>query len=190
MMPDSRGYFGAFGGRFVPETLMGPVLELERAYTKAREDSGFQRELAAILKSYVGRETPLTFAERLSHDLGGARIYLKREDLAHTGAHKINNALGQILLAKRMGKTRIVAETGAGQHGVATATAAALFGLKCVVYMGSVDMARQELNVHRIKLLGAEVIPVSAGTKTLKDAVSEAMRDWVTNIRDTFYIVG
>lgn len=184
------GWFGSFGGRFAPETLMGPLKELENAYARFREDPEFQKELGALLTHYVGRETPLTFAERLTSDLNGAKIYLKREDLTHTGAHKINNAIGQVLLAKRMGKTRIVAETGAGQHGVATATVAARFGLKCVVYMGRVDMERQLPNVHRMKLLGAEVVPVDAGTKTLKDAVSEAMRDWVTHIHDTFYILG
>lgn len=184
------GWFGSFGGRFAPETLMGPLKELENAYARFREDPAFQKELGSLLTHYVGRETPLTFAERLTSDLNGAKIYLKREDLTHTGAHKINNAIGQVLLAKRMGKTRIVAETGAGQHGVATATVAARFGLKCVVYMGRVDMERQLPNVHRMKLLGAEVIPVDAGTKTLKDAVSEAMRDWVTHIHDTFYILG
>lgn len=184
------GWFGPFGGRFAPETLMGPLRELEEAYARFREDPEFQKELNSLLTHYVGRETPLTLAERLTEDLQGAKIYLKREDLTHTGAHKINNAIGQILLAKRMGKTRIVAETGAGQHGVATATVAARFGLKCVVYMGRVDMERQLPNVHRMKLLGAEVIPVDSGTKTLKDAVSEAMRDWVTHIHDTFYILG
>ncbi len=188
--PDAKGWFGPFGGRFAPETLMGPLLELEKAYFRYREDPEFQRELSDLLAHYVGRETPLTFSKRLTDHLGGAKIYLKREDLTHTGAHKINNAIGQILLAKRMGKTRIVAETGAGQHGVATATVAALFGLKCVIYMGRVDMERQLLNVHRMRLLGAEVIPVDAGTRTLKDAVSAAMRDWVTHIRDTFYILG
>jgi tryptophan synthase beta chain len=187
---ESSGWFGSFGGRFAPETLMGPLKELESAYFRFRSDPEFQRELADLLTHYVGRETPLTLAERLTDDLGGAKIYLKREDLTHTGAHKINNAIGQILLAKRMGKTRIIAETGAGQHGVATATVAARFGLQCVVYMGRVDMERQLPNVHRMKLLGAEVIPVDSGTKTLKDAVSEAMRDWVTHIHDTFYILG
>lgn len=188
--PDDRGYFGQYGGRFVPETLYGPVKELEEAYRKFRQDPEFQRELRSILKDYVGRPTPLSFAKRLTEHLGGARIYLKREDLTHTGAHKINNALGQVLLATKMGKKRVIAETGAGQHGVATATAAALFGLECVVYMGSVDMARQALNVRRMKLLGAKVEPVESGSKTLKDAVNEAMRDWVTNVRSTFYSLG
>jgi len=188
--PDSKGWFEKFGGRFVPETLMAPVVELEEAYLKYRNDKEFQATLKHLLLTYVGRATPLTFAERLTEKLGGARIFLKREDLAHTGAHKINNAMGQMLLAKKMGKTRIVAETGAGQHGVATATAAALFGLECVIYMGRVDMIRQEPNVHRIQLLGAKVVPVESGTKTLKDAVSEAMRDWVSNIRNTYYLLG
>jgi tryptophan synthase beta chain len=188
--PDSQGWFGNYGGRFVPETLVGPLQELEAAYTKLRDDPGFQAELAGLLKTYVGRETPLTFAARLTEKCGGAKIYLKREDLAHTGAHKINNALGQTLVAKKMGKTRIVAETGAGQHGVATATVCALFGLECVIYMGSVDMARQAPNVHRMRILGAKVVPVEAGTKTLKDAVSETMRDWVTNVSNTFYVLG
>ncbi len=189
-VPDQRGYYGRFGGRFVPETLYKPVVELEEAYLKWSKDPQFQAELTHLLKTYVGRPTPLTFASRLSEHCGGARIYLKREDLTHTGAHKINNAMGQVLLAKRMGKTRIVAETGAGQHGVATATAAALFGLECVVYMGSVDMARQAPNVKRMKLLGARVEAVESGSKTLKDAVNEAMRDWVTNVRNTFYSLG
>lgn len=188
--PDERGYFGKYGGRFVPETLYGPVKELDEAYRTYREDPAFQKELRTILKDYVGRPTPLTYAKRLSEHLGGARIYLKREDLTHTGAHKINNALGQVLLATKMGKKRVIAETGAGQHGVATATAAALFGLECVVYMGSVDMARQALNVRRMKLLGAKVEAVESGSKTLKDAVNEAMRDWVTNVRTTFYSLG
>jgi tryptophan synthase beta chain len=189
-VPDAAGWFGSFGGRFAPETLMEPLRELEREYLACREDEAFQSELQAMLKNYVGRETPLTLASRLTQSLGGARIYLKREDLTHTGAHKINNAMGQILLARRMGKQRIIAETGAGQHGVATATVAARFGLKCVVYMGRVDMERQEPNVHRMRLLGAEVVPVDAGTRTLKDAVSEAMRDWVTNVRDSYYLLG
>lgn len=184
------GYFGRFGGRFVPETLYGPVKELEVAYAKYSHDHSFQKELSNILHNYVGRPTPLTFAKRLTEHLGGAQIYLKREDLTHTGAHKINNAIGQVLLASKMGKKRIIAETGAGQHGVATATAAALFGLKCVVYMGSVDMARQALNVKRMELLGAEVRAVESGSKTLKDAVNEAMRDWVSNIHNTFYSLG
>ncbi|RZA13984.1 MAG: tryptophan synthase subunit beta, partial [Proteobacteria bacterium] len=187
---DSSGYFGRFGGRFVPETLYGPVRELEAAYFKYSKDASFQKELKSYLQNYVGRPTPLSFAKRLTEHLGGAQIYLKREDLTHTGAHKINNAIGQVLLATKMGKTRIIAETGAGQHGVATATAAALFGLKCVVYMGSVDMARQALNVKRMELLGAEVRAVESGSKTLKDAVNEAMRDWVGNVHDTFYSLG
>jgi tryptophan synthase beta chain len=189
-LPDQKGWFGKFGGRFAPETLMTPLLELEAAYALAKKDSAFHAEFAALLKNFVGRETPITFAERLTEYAGGAQIYLKREDLTHTGAHKINNAVGQILLAKRMGKTRISAETGAGQHGVATATVAARFGLKCVVYMGKVDMERQAPNVQRMKLLGAEVVPVTAGTQTLKDAVSEAMRDWVTNVQDSYYLLG
>ncbi|MGH8023957.1 MAG: tryptophan synthase subunit beta, partial [Limisphaerales bacterium] len=188
--PDTRGHFGPYGGRFVPETLMHPLMELEEEYYRAQRDPEFQRELAYYLKEFVGRPTPLYLAGRLTKDLGGARIYLKREDLNHTGAHKINNAMGQILLAKRMGKTRIIAETGAGQHGVATATVAAMFGLKCVIYMGAVDCQRQELNVYRMKMLGAEVTPVHAGQKTLKEAVNEAMRDWVTNVRNTHYILG
>ncbi len=190
MTENKKGWFGSFGGRFAPETLMGPLLELENAYEASKNDLKFQAELKDLLKNFVGRETPITFASRLSENLGGAKIYLKREDLTHTGAHKINNALGQVLLAKKMGKTRIVAETGAGQHGVASATVAAKFGLECVVYMGSVDMERQAPNVHRMRLLGAKVVPVDAGTKTLKDAVSEAMRDWVSNIKDSFYILG
>jgi len=189
-LPDAHGHFGPYGGRYVPETLMHPLQELEAEYFRAQHDPEFQRELSYYLTEFVGRPTPLYFAERLTKDLGGAKIYLKREDLNHTGAHKINNALGQILLAKRMGKTRIIAETGAGQHGVATATVAAMFGLKCVIYMGAVDCARQELNVYRMKMLGAEVVPVHAGQKTLKEAVNEAMRDWVTNIRSTHYILG
>ena len=188
--PDSRGYFGEFGGRFVPETLVEPVEELERAYLAARDDEAFQAELARLLKHYVGRPTPVYEAKRLSEAFGGARIFLKREDLTHTGAHKINNALGQALLAARMGKRRIVAETGAGQHGVATATACALLGLQCVVYMGAEDMERQALNVFRMRLLGAEVCRVDSGSKTLKDAINEAMRDWVTNVRDTYYLLG
>jgi tryptophan synthase beta chain len=188
--PDERGYYGRYGGRYVPETLYRPVMELEEAYNRYSKDPEFQKELKYLLHTYVGRPTPLTFAKRLTEHLGGAQIYLKREDLTHTGAHKINNALGQVLLAKRMGKTRIIAETGAGQHGVATATAAALLGLECQVYMGSVDMARQSLNVRRMRLLGASVVPVESGAKTLKDAVNEAMRDWVTNVRTTFYSLG
>jgi tryptophan synthase beta chain len=184
------GRFGAYGGRYVPETLMAALLELEHAYVEARDDAAFQSELDDLLKHYVGRPTPLYFAKRLSEQLGGAQIYLKREDLLHTGAHRINNALGQGLLAKRMGKKRIIAETGAGQHGVATATVCALLGLDCVIYMGEEDMRRQELNVLRMRLLGAEVRGVSAGSATLKDAINEAMRDWVTNVRTTFYILG
>src|SRR6202522_3625015 len=170
-LPDARGHFGPYGGRYVPETLMHPLQELEAEYFRAQNDPEFKRELAYYLKEFVGRPTPLYFAERLTRELGGAKIYLKREDLNHTGAHKINNAMGQILLARRMGKTRIIAETGAGQHGVATATVAAMFGLKCVIYMGEVDCQRQELNVFRMKMLGAEVVPVKAGQKTLKEAV-------------------
>jgi len=188
--PDSRGYFGDFGGRFVPETLVEPIEELERAYLAVRDDPEFHAELDRLLKHYVGRPTPLYEARRLTKEYGGARIFLKREDLTHTGAHKINNALGQALLAARMGKRRIVAETGAGQHGVATATACALLGLECHVYMGSEDMARQELNVFRMRLLGAEVCRVDAGSRTLKDAINEAMRDWVTNVTDTYYLLG
>jgi len=184
------GRLGVYGGRYVPETLMAALLELEAAYGEAQKDEAFQTELAGLLKDYVGRPTPLYFAKRLTETLGGAKIYLKREDLLHTGAHKINNALGQALLARRMGKQRIIAETGAGQHGVATATVCALFGLECVVYMGEEDMRRQELNVFRMRLLGAEVRGVSAGSATLKDAINEAMRDWVTNVRSTFYILG
>src|SRR5436190_2742423 len=188
--PDSRGYFGEFGGRYVPETLVEPVEALERAYASARDDARFQAELAGLLKDYVGRPTPISEARRLTEAAGGARIVLKREDLTHTGAHKINNALGQALLALRMGKRRIVAETGAGQHGVATATACALLGLECCVYMGAEDMDRQALNVFRMRLLGAEVCRVDAGSRTLKDAINEAMRDWVTNVGDTYYLLG
>ncbi|MDE1939500.1 MAG: tryptophan synthase subunit beta [Alphaproteobacteria bacterium] len=188
--PDIRGHFGAYGGRFVAETLMPLVLELERAYEAARRDPSFQGELDGLLKHYVGRESPLYFAERLTEKLGGAKIYLKREDLNHTGAHKINNCLGQVLLARRMGKTRIIAETGAGQHGVATATVAARFGLPCVVYMGEVDIERQKPNVFRMRLLGTEVRAVKSGSRTLKDAMNEALRDWVANVSDTFYIIG
>src|SRR5688572_18983012 len=188
--PDRRGYFGDFGGRFVPETLVEPVEELERAYFAARDDPAFRAELSRLLKDYVGRPTPISFARRLTEACGGARIFLKREDLTHTGAHKINNALGQALLAVRMGKRRIVAETGAGQHGVATATACALFGLDCHIYMGTEDMRRQALNVFRMRLLGAEVLGVDAGSRTLKDAINEAMRDWVTNVSDTYYLLG
>ena len=184
------GRFGIYGGRYVPETLMAALVELEHEYAAAKVDAAFQAELALLLKDYAGRPTPLYFAKRLTTQLGGAKIYLKREDLLHTGAHKINNALGQALLAQRMGKKRIIAETGAGQHGVATATVCALLGMECVVYMGEVDMARQELNVLRMRLLGAEVRAVSSGSKTLKDAISEAMRDWVTNVRTTYYLLG
>ncbi|MBL8293017.1 MAG: tryptophan synthase subunit beta, partial [Bryobacterales bacterium] len=188
--PDSQGHFGPYGGRYVPETLMAPLEEIEQAWTEARKDPTFQAELHDLLTNYAGRPTPLYFAKRLSESLGGARIYLKREDLLHTGAHKINNCLGQILLARRMGKTRIIAETGAGQHGVATATVCALFGLDCTVYMGSEDMRRQRLNVFRMRLLGAKVVGVDAGSRTLKDAISEAMRDWVTNVSTTHYLLG
>ena len=188
--PDLRGHFGAYGGRFVAETLMPLVLDLERAYEAAKRDPSFEAELDGLLKHYVGRESPLYFAERLTEHLGGAKIYLKREDLNHTGAHKINNCLGQILLARRMGKTRIIAETGAGQHGVATATVAARFGLPCVVYMGEVDIERQKPNVFRMRLLGTEVRTVKSGSRTLKDAMNEALRDWVANVHDTFYIIG
>ena len=189
-LPDARGHFGRFGGMFVPETLMTPLRELAAEYDRARVDPAFQEELAALLRNFAGRPTPLYLAERLTARLGGAKIYLKREDLLHTGAHKINNALGQILLARRMGKKRIIAETGAGQHGVATATAAARFGLECVIYMGAVDMERQALNVARMRFLGAEVVPVTAGQATLKEAINEAMRDWVTNVRTTYYLLG
>ena len=188
--PDARGYFGEFGGRYVPETLVEPVEELERAYFAAREDAGFLEALDHLLEHYAGRPTPICEAARLAQLAGGARIFLKREDLTHTGAHKINNALGQALLAVRMGKRRVVAETGAGQHGVATATACALLGLECHVYMGTDDMERQALNVFRMQLLGAEVISVDAGSRTLKDAINEAMRDWVTHVGDTYYLLG
>ena len=188
--PDAKGHFGPYGGVFVPETLMTALEELTQAYEAARKDAEFRRELNQLLAEFVGRPTPLYLAERLTAQLGGAKIYLKREDLLHTGAHKINNAMGQILLAKRMGKKRVIAETGAGQHGVATATAAARFGMECVVYMGEVDMKRQSLNVTRMKFLGAKVVPVTAGQATLKEAVNEAMRDWVTNVRSTHYILG
>ncbi len=188
--PDAKGYFGDYGGRYVPDTLMAPLIELEKAFEELSGKEAFWEEFATVLKTFVGRETPLQYARRLSEHLKGAKIYLKREDLAHTGAHKINNAIGQILVAKHMGKTRIIAETGAGQHGVATATAAAQYGLKCVVYMGADDMARQEMNVFRMRLLGAEVVAVNSGSRTLKDAVSEAMRDWVANIADTHYLLG
>jgi tryptophan synthase beta chain len=189
-LPDTGGHFGPYGGRFVPETLMSPLEELEQAYRQACADPEFQAELNSLLKNYAGRPTPLFYAKRLSEQLGGARIYLKREDLLHTGAHKINNALGQALLARKMGKKRIIAETGAGQHGVATATSCALLGLDCVVYMGEEDMRRQRLNVFRMRLLGAEVVGVKAGQRTLKDAISEAMRDWVTNVESTYYLLG
>ncbi len=188
--PDESGHFGQFGGKFVPETLMPALQELEAAYAEALADPDFQANLLALQRDYVGRPTPLYHAASLSKQIGGAQIYLKREDLAHTGAHKINNALGQALLAKRMGKQRIIAETGAGQHGVATATACALLGMDCIVYMGEVDIARQSLNVFRMKLLGAEVRPVASGSRTLKDAINEAIRDWVTNVTTTFYIIG
>jgi tryptophan synthase beta chain len=188
--PDATGHFGPYGGRFVPEVLMAPLEELEQAYAAARVDPAFQAELRDLLANYAGRPTPLYFAKRLSETLGGARLYFKREDLLHTGAHKINNALGQALLARRMGKRRIIAETGAGQHGVATATACALLGLDCIVYMGEDDMARQELNVFRMRLLGAKVAGVNTGSRTLKDAISEAMRDWVTNVADSYYLLG
>jgi tryptophan synthase beta chain len=189
-LPDERGHFGPYGGRFVPETLMHPLEELTSAYEEARHDPDFKREMDGLLANYVGRPTSLMFAARLTSHLGGPRIYFKREDLCHTGAHKINNAIGQALLARRMGKTRIIAETGAGQHGVATATVCALLGLKCVVYMGTEDMRRQELNVFRMRLLGAEVVGVNAGSRTLKDAINEALRDWVTNVEDTCYLLG
>ena len=189
-LPDAAGHFGRFGGRFVPETLMAPLIELERAYRASRRDRRFQARLRDLLAHYAGRPTPLYFAERLTREAGGARIYLKREDLCHTGAHKINNVLGQALLAQRMGKRRVIAETGAGQHGVAAATAAALLGMECEVYMGSVDVERQALNVYRMRLLGARVIPVESGSRTLKDAVNEALRDWVTNVRTTYYLLG
>jgi tryptophan synthase beta chain len=189
-LPDSSGHFGPFGGQFVPETLMTALADLAEAYHQAREDELFQRELESLLRDYAGRPTPLYFAQNLSERLGGARIYLKREDLAHTGSHKINNALGQGLLAKRMGKPRVVAETGAGQHGVAAATVCAILGLECVVYMGEEDIARQALNVFRMKLLGARVVPVASGSRTLKDAINEAIRDWVTNVGNTHYLLG
>ncbi|EGY01303.1 Tryptophan synthase beta chain [Nitrospirillum viridazoti Y2] len=188
--PDEHGHFGIYGGRFVAETLMPLILDLEKAYTAAKDDPAFKAEMGYYLNQYVGRPSKLYFAERLTNELGGAKIYLKREELNHTGAHKINNCIGQILLAKRMGKTRIIAETGAGQHGVATATVCALFGLPCTIYMGEVDIARQQPNVFRMKLLGAEVKPVTSGSRTLKDAMNEALRDWVTNVGDTFYIIG
>jgi tryptophan synthase beta chain len=188
--PDGGGHFGPYGGRYVPEVLMAPIEELEQAYLAARDDAAFQLELAELLRTYAGRPTPLYFAKRLSEILGGARLWLKREDLLHTGAHKINNCLGQALVARRMGKRRIVAETGAGQHGVATATVCALLGFECVVYMGEEDMRRQRLNVFRMRLLGAKVVGVSSGSRTLKDAISEAMRDWVSNVAGTYYLLG
>jgi tryptophan synthase beta chain len=188
--PDATGHFGPYGGRFVPEVLMAPLEELEHAYREASADPSFQSELADLLKNYAGRPTPLYYARHLSESLGGAKIYLKREDLLHTGAHKINNCLGQALLARRMGKKRIIAETGAGQHGVASATVCALFGFDCTVYMGEEDMRRQQLNVFRMRMLGAKVVPVTNGSRTLKDAISEAMRDWVTNVQSTHYLLG
>lgn len=189
-VPDERGYYGDFGGRFVPETIIPALDELELAYTEAMNDPEFQQELLHLNQTYTGRPTPVTYAKRLSEKLGGAQIYLKREDLAHTGAHKINNALGQALLAKRMGKSRIIAETGAGQHGVASVTACSMLGLECIVYMGEVDMERQKPNVFRMRLMGGEVRPVASGSRTLKDAINEAMRDWVTNVESTFYLLG
>src|SRR5713101_4457614 len=188
--PDALGHWGPYGGRFVPETLMAPLEELTEAYLVAKDDQSFQSELRNLLTNYAGRPTPLFYASRLTEQAGGARIYLKREDLLHTGAHKINNTLGQILLARRMGKQRVIAETGAGQHGVATATVCALFGLDCVVYMGAEDMRREALNVFRMELLGADVREVDAGSRTLKDAINEALRDWVTNVADTYYLLG
>jgi tryptophan synthase beta chain len=189
-VPDARGYYGAFGGRYVPETLIAPLHQLERAYAGLRDDPAFQQELAELLRTYVGRPTPVTLARRLTAHVGGAQIWLKREDLAHTGAHKINNALGQALLARRMGKSRLIAETGAGQHGVATATAAALLGLACVVYMGTEDMHRQQPNVVRMRLLGAEIRPVGHGSRTLKDAINAALRDWAATLHDSHYLLG
>lgn len=189
-LPDRKGHFGQYGGQYVPETLMTTLEDLERVYLEARQDPGFQEELDYYLHRYAGRPTPLYFAQRLTEKLAGAKIYLKREDLCHTGAHKINNTLGQVLLTRRMGKRRVIAETGAGQHGVATATAAALFGLECEIYMGTEDMQRQALNVFRMRLLGAKVTPVDAGSRTLKDAINEAMRDWVTHVDDTHYVLG
>ncbi|MFN3671301.1 MAG: pyridoxal-phosphate dependent enzyme, partial [Bosea sp. (in: a-proteobacteria)] len=188
--PDENGHFGLFGGRFVAETLMPLVLSLEQAYEEAKGDESFQKDMASYLKHYVGRPSPLYYAERMTEHLGGAKIYFKRDELNHTGAHKVNNVLGQILLARRMGKKRIIAETGAGQHGVATATLCARFGLECIVYMGAVDVERQKPNVFRMKMLGAEVVPVQSGSKTLKDAMNEALRDWVTNVATTFYCIG
>jgi tryptophan synthase beta chain len=189
-LPDANGHFGPYGGRYVPETLMHPLQQLEQEYFKAQRDPAFQAELTYYLRQFCGRPSPLYYAERLTRDLGGPKIYLKREDLLHTGAHKINNAMGQILIARRMGKTRVIAETGAGQHGVATATVAAMFGFKCVIYMGEVDCQRQALNVYRMKMLGAEVVSVNVGQRTLKEAVNEAMRDWVSHIDNTHYILG
>src|ERR1041385_5996218 len=188
--PDQRGHWGKFGGRYVPETLVAPLEELTIEFMRARHDNDFLQELNQLLRDYAGRPTPLFHAQRLTAHAGGAQIYLKREDLLHTGAHKINNAMGQVLLARRMGKRRVIAETGAGQHGVATATVCALFGLRCVIYMGAEDERRQALNVFRMRLLGAEVRTVHAGTRTLKDAISEALRDWVTNVHDTYYLLG
>ncbi|WP_428643222.1 tryptophan synthase subunit beta, partial [Roseibium sp.] len=188
--PDDRGHFGIFGGRYVAETLMPLILDLEQHYKDAKNDPAFQGEIETLNKHYTGRPSPLYFAERLTEELGGAKIYFKRDELNHTGSHKINNCIGQILLAKRMGKTRIIAETGAGQHGVATATVCARFGLPCVVYMGKTDVERQKPNVFRMKLLGAEIVPVTAGAGTLKDAMNEALRDWVTNVEDTYYLIG
>ena len=189
-LPNEKGYFGSFGGRYVSETLMPLILEVEKEYDKIKSDNGFKKELDHYMKTYVGRPSPLFFAKRITEDLGGPKIYLKRDELNHTGAHKINNCMGQILLAKRMGKKRIIAETGAGQHGVATATVCALFGLPCIVYMGEKDIKRQSPNVFRMKLLGAEIRSVTTGSKSLKDAMNEALRDWVTNVKDTFYIIG
>src|SRR5438034_6691177 len=188
--PDSLGHWGRYGGRFVPETLMAPLEELTAAYEAARADEGFQNELDQLLRDYAGRPTPLFFANRLTEHCGGGRIYLKREDLLHTGAHKINNTIGQALLARRLHKTRLIAETGAGQHGVATATVAALFGMRCEIFMGAEDVRRQALNVFRMKLLGAEVHVVESGSRTLKDAMTEALRDWIATVRDTFYVIG
>jgi tryptophan synthase beta chain len=188
--PDEHGHWGNFGGRYVPETLVAPLDELTKEFTLARHDADFRREFERFLRDYCGRPTPLFHAQRLTAHAGGAQIYLKREDLLHTGAHKINNAMGQVLLARRMGKRRIIAETGAGQHGVATATVCAMFGLQCIIYMGTEDMRRQALNVFRMRLLGAEVVPVNAGARTLKDAINEALRDWVTNVHDTYYLLG
>src|SRR5881397_2647038 len=190
LVPDAHGRFGPYGGRFVPETLMHALRQLTEAYEQARADAEFQRQIDYYLRQYVGRPSPLYFAERLTQEAGGARLFLKREDLNHTGAHKINNCIGQALLTKRMGKPRVIAETGAGQHGVAAATVAARFGMECVVYMGTEDVKRQAQNVFRMKLLGASVVPVTSGSKTLKDALNEAMRDWVTNVESTFYIIG